>query len=97
MSRAMSTRAMEATPSFRSLMYAYVQAFLKQVLVSVACNGAFADPIPRGCARAGPTIASNRARSAGLTATEIPLRTPTPRTRSGYTIHKGSLLSGVIH
>ena len=27
-------------PSFRSLMYAYVQAFLEQVLVSVACNGA---------------------------------------------------------
>jgi hypothetical protein len=31
---------MEAMPSFRSLMYAYVQAFLEQVLVSVACNGA---------------------------------------------------------
>jgi Mn-dependent DtxR family transcriptional regulator len=27
-------------PSFRNLMYAYVQAFLDQVLVSVACNGA---------------------------------------------------------
>ena len=27
-------------PSFRSLMYAYVHAFLEQVLVSVACNGA---------------------------------------------------------
>jgi CRP-like cAMP-binding protein len=27
-------------PSFRNLMYAYVQAFLEQVLVSVACNGA---------------------------------------------------------
>jgi CRP-like cAMP-binding protein len=27
-------------PSFRSLMFAYVQAFLEQVLVSVACNGA---------------------------------------------------------
>ena len=27
-------------PPFRSLMYAYVQAFLEQVLVSVACNGA---------------------------------------------------------
>ena len=26
-------------PSFRSLMYAYVQAFLEHVLVSVACNG----------------------------------------------------------
>src|SRR5665647_6184 len=27
-------------PSFRSLMFAYVQAFLEQVMVSVACNGA---------------------------------------------------------
>src|ERR1700687_97556 len=27
-------------PTFRSLMYAYVQAFLEQFLVSVACNGA---------------------------------------------------------
>src|SRR4029077_4280609 len=27
-------------PSFRGLMYAYIQAFLEQVLVSVACNGA---------------------------------------------------------
>ena len=27
-------------PSFRRLMYAYVQAFLEQVMVSVACNGA---------------------------------------------------------
>jgi CRP-like cAMP-binding protein len=26
--------------SFRSLMYAYVQAFLEQIMVSVACNGA---------------------------------------------------------
>ncbi|MGH6792812.1 MAG: Crp/Fnr family transcriptional regulator [Methyloceanibacter sp.] len=32
--------AMGSMPSFRSLMYAYVQAFLEQVLVSVACNGA---------------------------------------------------------
>src|SRR6267154_192188 len=40
MSRAAFTQAMEAMPSFRSLMYAYVQAFLEQVLVSVACNGA---------------------------------------------------------
>jgi CRP-like cAMP-binding protein len=40
MSRAAFTRAMASTPSFRSLMYAYVQAFLEQVLVSVACNGA---------------------------------------------------------
>jgi CRP-like cAMP-binding protein len=40
MSRAAFTRAMESMPSFRSLMYGYVQAFLEQVLVSVACNGA---------------------------------------------------------
>ena len=40
MSRKAFTRAMGSMPSFRSLMYAYVQAFLEQVLVSVACNGA---------------------------------------------------------
>jgi CRP-like cAMP-binding protein len=40
MSRTAFTQAVEATPSFRSLMYAYVQAFLEQVLMSVACNGA---------------------------------------------------------
>jgi CRP-like cAMP-binding protein len=40
MSRAAFTRAMASMPSFRSLMYAYVQAFLEQVMVSVACNGA---------------------------------------------------------
>src|SRR5580693_9394007 len=40
MERAAFTRAMESMPSFRSLMYAYIQAFLEQVLVSVACNGA---------------------------------------------------------
>jgi CRP-like cAMP-binding protein len=40
MSRATFTRAMESMPSFRSLMYAYVQAFIEQVMVSVACNGA---------------------------------------------------------
>jgi CRP-like cAMP-binding protein len=40
MSRAAFTRAMESMPSFHSLMYAYAQAFLEQVLVSVACNGA---------------------------------------------------------
>jgi CRP-like cAMP-binding protein len=32
--------ATEAISSFRTLMYAYVQAFLEQVLVSAACNGA---------------------------------------------------------
>jgi CRP-like cAMP-binding protein len=31
---------MESMPSFRSLIHAYLQAFLEQVLVSVACNGA---------------------------------------------------------
>jgi CRP-like cAMP-binding protein len=40
MSRAAFTRAMGSMPSFQHLMYAYVQAFLEQVLVSVACNGA---------------------------------------------------------
>src|SRR4249919_2190940 len=40
MSRAAFIRAMESIPAFRSLMYAYVQAFLEQVMVSVACNGA---------------------------------------------------------
>ena len=40
MSQAAFTRAMGSMPSFRRLMYAYVQAFLEQVMVSVACNGA---------------------------------------------------------
>jgi CRP-like cAMP-binding protein len=40
MSRAAFIRAMGSIPSFRGLMYAYIQAFLEQVLVSVACNGA---------------------------------------------------------
>jgi len=40
MSRKAFSRAMGSMPSFRSLMFAYVQAFLEQVLVSVACNGA---------------------------------------------------------
>jgi CRP-like cAMP-binding protein len=40
MSRAAFTRAMESTPSFRNLMSNYIHAFLEQVLVSVACNGA---------------------------------------------------------
>jgi CRP-like cAMP-binding protein len=40
MSRAAFTRAMGSMPSFRNLMYTYVQAFLEQVLVSAACNGA---------------------------------------------------------
>src|SRR5271169_6574261 len=40
MSRAAFTRAMKSMPSFRSVMDAYVQAFLEQVMVSVACNGA---------------------------------------------------------
>lgn len=39
MSRAVFNRAMKSMPSFRGLMLAYVQAFLEQVLVSVACNG----------------------------------------------------------
>jgi CRP-like cAMP-binding protein len=40
MPRAAFTRAMDSMPSFRSVMDAYVQAFLEQVMVSVACNGA---------------------------------------------------------
>src|SRR3984957_20366942 len=40
MSRPTFTLAMQSMPSFRSLMDAYVQAFLEQVMVSVACNGA---------------------------------------------------------
>jgi CRP-like cAMP-binding protein len=40
MPRAAFACAMETMPSFHSLMYAYAQAFLEQVLVSVACNGA---------------------------------------------------------
>jgi CRP-like cAMP-binding protein len=40
MSRAAFARAMESTPSFRNLMSNYIHAFVEQVLVSVACNGA---------------------------------------------------------
>jgi CRP-like cAMP-binding protein len=40
MSSAAFTQAMESMPTFRVLMFAYVQAFLEQVMVSVACNGA---------------------------------------------------------
>jgi len=31
---------MQSMPSFKGLMDAYIQAFLEQVMVSVACNGA---------------------------------------------------------
>jgi len=40
MSRVAFARAMQSMPAFRGLMFAYVQAFLEQVMVSVACNGA---------------------------------------------------------
>ena len=40
MSRAAFMRAMQSMPAFQALMYAYAQAFLEQVMVSVACNGA---------------------------------------------------------
>jgi CRP-like cAMP-binding protein len=40
MSLAAFTRAMGSIPAFRNLMFAYARAFLEQVLVSVACNGA---------------------------------------------------------
>ena len=39
MSRAAFTRSMKSMPSFRALMYAYVQAFLDQALIVGACNG----------------------------------------------------------
>jgi CRP-like cAMP-binding protein len=40
MSRAAFTRAVRQMPSFRNLVYAYVQAFIEQILVSGGCNGA---------------------------------------------------------
>jgi CRP-like cAMP-binding protein len=40
MTRAAFARAMASVPSFRNLMFTYVHAFLEQVMVSVACNGA---------------------------------------------------------
>jgi CRP-like cAMP-binding protein len=40
MSRRAFARAMGSMPFFRSIMYAYLHAFLEQVLVSAACNGA---------------------------------------------------------
>jgi CRP-like cAMP-binding protein len=40
MSRTAFKRAVQSMPSFRNLMHAYVHAFLEQVLVSGACNGA---------------------------------------------------------
>ena len=39
MRRAAFTRAMKSMPSFRGLMFGYVQAFQEQAMVSVACNG----------------------------------------------------------
>lgn len=40
MSRASFARAMGSIPAFRGLMHVYVHAFLEQVLISGACNGA---------------------------------------------------------
>jgi CRP-like cAMP-binding protein len=40
MSRAAFARALGSMPSFRNLISAYIHAFLEQILVSVACNGA---------------------------------------------------------
>ena len=40
MSRSAFMRAMGSMPAFQRVMHAYVQAFLEQVMVSVACNGA---------------------------------------------------------
>ena len=39
-SRTALMQAVRSMPSFRNLTHAYIQAFLEQVLVSVACNGA---------------------------------------------------------
>jgi CRP-like cAMP-binding protein len=40
LSRAAFASAVDSMPTFRHLMFSYVQAFLEQVLVSGACNGA---------------------------------------------------------
>ena len=40
LSRVAFKRALDSMPAFRRLMFAYAQAFLEQVLVSGACNGA---------------------------------------------------------
>ena len=40
MPRAAFNRAMSAIPAFRNLMNAFLHAFLEQVMVSAACNGA---------------------------------------------------------
>jgi hypothetical protein len=53
MSRADLTRAMGSMPAFRNLMHAYVHAFLEQVLVSGACNGAHRAPVCPGCRSIG--------------------------------------------
>jgi CRP-like cAMP-binding protein len=39
-SRAAFAAALQSMPPFRSVMYAHAQAFLEQVMISVACNGA---------------------------------------------------------
>jgi hypothetical protein len=40
MSRRAFAQAMQSMPAFQRLATAYVQAFLEQVMISVACNGA---------------------------------------------------------
>jgi len=40
LSRAAFQRAMHQLPTFHALMFAHVHAFLEQVLISAACNGA---------------------------------------------------------
>lgn len=40
MSRRAFARAVETLPAFRTLMHAHVHAFLEQVMISAACNGA---------------------------------------------------------
>jgi CRP-like cAMP-binding protein len=40
MSRRAFSRAIDTLPAFRTLMFAHVHAFLEQVMISAACNGA---------------------------------------------------------
>ena len=42
--RSVFERAFKELPAFRKLMFAYVHAFLEQVMLSVACNGAHSAP-----------------------------------------------------
>jgi hypothetical protein len=52
MSRVTFIGAMESMPSFRNLIYAYVHAFLEQVMISAACNGAHSHKLASGAVAA---------------------------------------------